>query len=673
MQLLQNGKQQFIDQNGAPLANGSVYFYAPGTTNPMPTYQDPTGAAANTNPVLLDSRGQAVIWGHGTFRQVVKDAAGVTIWDQLTCDANAGITGNMVDQAFVAGTDFTPGTTTQLTLSNAPGTASNLWVDFDGVPQHEPSDFTLSGSVITFTSPIPVGIQNVYTKSGLSVAVGSPSAGSVTDQTVAAGAGISSSKLSFLQGGSGAIKRTVQDRLRETISVKDFGAKGDGTTDDTACIQNAINYAVSVGGVLKFPAGNYLVTGSGLKLDQSGVTDSDLKHVSIQGAGWGASQIYYTGSGTAFTYTGASPSALNSYFTMSDIRFLGTSAINGSIGIQLTLASGVVMRNVASRLFTTGMNGTDVLQSSFYDCLFAVNGGGVNLNYSAYSPPNAISFIDCEFIDNQNYAALVGNPSTVSFIGGAVQGNGLTGSATYRYGIAVIANNGTVGLSGALAAMFNGVYFENNAYKADIWFQAGNNIEGPTAITVIGCTFNRLTSAVNQFVSYNVLVDVNPPNAVKMTLVGNGFAGFGPYVPSSTTPYVFVNDGSNAPVDVVDYGNLYASSVERPVFLGPVKSDHFTVSAAATFDGTQASPTPTYSYNAPQITKTGTGVYRVTFQKAGLLSVYPVDVMVGSGVGYGTVNAMTPSNVTVNTFNASGVLTDFAYVSVKVFGNGLIS
>jgi hypothetical protein len=254
-----------------------------------------------------------------------------------------------------------------------------------------------------------------------------------------------------------------------------------------------------------------------------------------------------------------------------------------------------------------------------------------------------------------------------------VQGNGLTGNATYRYGIAVIANNGAVGLSGALAAMFSGVYFENNAYKADIWFQAGNNIEGPTAITVMGCTFNRLTSAANQFVSYNILVDVNPPNAVKMTLIGNGFAGFGPYVPSSTTPYVYVNDGSNSAVDVVDYGNLYASSVERPVFLGPVKADKFNVSAAVTFDGTQSAPTPAYNYNAPQITKTGTGVYKITFQKAGPLSVYPVDVIVGGGTGYGTMNAMAPGYVIVNTFNQAGVSTDFSYVSVKVFGNGLIS
>jgi hypothetical protein len=62
MQFLPNGKCQFIDQNGAPLVNGSVSFYAPGTTNPLPTYQDSAGTIQNTNPIQLDSRGQAIIW-----------------------------------------------------------------------------------------------------------------------------------------------------------------------------------------------------------------------------------------------------------------------------------------------------------------------------------------------------------------------------------------------------------------------------------------------------------------------------------------------------------------------------------------------------------------------------------------------------------------------------------
>lgn len=80
---LANGKQQFLDQNGAPLSGGFVYHYAPGTTNPITTYQDQAGQAANTNPIELDSRGQAVIWGAGVFRQVVTATDGTLIWDEV--------------------------------------------------------------------------------------------------------------------------------------------------------------------------------------------------------------------------------------------------------------------------------------------------------------------------------------------------------------------------------------------------------------------------------------------------------------------------------------------------------------------------------------------------------------------------------------------------------------
>ena len=61
-------------------------------------------------------------------------------------------------------------------------------------------------------------------------------------------------QLGFLQSGTGAVTRTAQAKMRDVVSVKDFGAVGDGLTNDTAAIQTAINSGYS----LTFPAGTYL-------------------------------------------------------------------------------------------------------------------------------------------------------------------------------------------------------------------------------------------------------------------------------------------------------------------------------------------------------------------------------------------------------------------------------
>ena len=88
----------------------------------------------------------------------------------------------------------------------------------------------------------------------------------------------------FTPAGTGATTRTVESKLRDVVSVKDFGAKGDGTTDDTATI-NAAELALNAagGGSLYFPKGTYIVTGVTKRTgtiwqgDGIGVTNIKLK------------------------------------------------------------------------------------------------------------------------------------------------------------------------------------------------------------------------------------------------------------------------------------------------------------------------------------------------------------------------------------------------------------
>jgi hypothetical protein len=72
-----------------------------------------------------------------------------------------------------------------------------------------------------------------------------------------------SDDIAYTYPATDAVSQTVQDRLAQYVSVKDFGAVGDGVTDDTAAIQAAIDAAPAV----YLPSGVYVIT-SPLYLDR---------------------------------------------------------------------------------------------------------------------------------------------------------------------------------------------------------------------------------------------------------------------------------------------------------------------------------------------------------------------------------------------------------------------
>ena len=79
--LTPTAKMQFFKADGTPLVGGKLYTYTAGTTTPQTTFTDSAGGTANTNPVILDSRGEANIWlGGSTYKFKLTDANDVEIW-----------------------------------------------------------------------------------------------------------------------------------------------------------------------------------------------------------------------------------------------------------------------------------------------------------------------------------------------------------------------------------------------------------------------------------------------------------------------------------------------------------------------------------------------------------------------------------------------------------------
>ncbi len=193
--LLPPGKQQFFDANGKPLGGGSVTFSIPGTTTPKGTWKDSAQTIANTNPVALDISGFAVIYGAGCYREIVKDSAGNTVWDQPTCDTTstsliwAGQSGGTANSQTLIATGFSSqdgqtvsfiagaSNTGPMTLTINGGSPINVLRDTAG------GSFSLSGGEVVAGN----AVQVIYEQSrGAFHLVNNPATGSSPLSTLSA-------------------------------------------------------------------------------------------------------------------------------------------------------------------------------------------------------------------------------------------------------------------------------------------------------------------------------------------------------------------------------------------------------------------------------------------------------------------------------------------------------
>ena len=216
------------------LAGGSVGMYIPSTLTPSQTWQNASQTILNTNPIALDSNGCAVIYGIGTYRQIVYDSLGNAVWDKLTSVApvNPYWAGNAT------------GTSNAIVVTDGSFSAT------DGQIIQFVASFTNTGATTLTVNPLATTAPILVNTSAGPVALvaGSIVAGNVVEV-------VYSTRYSAFITSS-----TIQANNYPVIDVIAYGAVGDGVTINNAALQSAYSAASVAGGMIRFPCGTFKVT-----------------------------------------------------------------------------------------------------------------------------------------------------------------------------------------------------------------------------------------------------------------------------------------------------------------------------------------------------------------------------------------------------------------------------
>ena len=368
-----------------------------------------------------------------------------------------------------------------LVNSYVPAT-NTLHVYVNGVRQSAYAETTATR--VTFTSGLTLGDEVVF----------------ITNQYVQAQSFTAATNVTYTPAGTGAVATTVQEKLRETVSVKDFGAVGDGVADDTAAIQAAIDVSYATGNVVNLTAGDTYLCGD---LDLK----TGVKIVSIGGTSYSAALLdtetvlklkssasaMFTGVGRiddvilqGFVIVGASQAAdcfdLDAMrWKCLDVRIKNFNGIGW--GSATDYWNQIELRGCGAYQCTDGL--INFIDSQIIGGYINANTGrGVKLFTGADS--NVFENVKLEF--NASEGAYIFSSKNNHFIGCTVDRNGrsgykITGDANVNIDNGTVIRNGSALLGDSECANFYINGSSTKTYVSNVRHSSGDNDGGGGDIT----------------------------------------------------------------------------------------------------------------------------------------------------------------------------------------------
>ena len=251
-----------------------------------------------------------------------------------------------------------------LTDTGAIGNGYKLYTYVGGTVSTPQTTYTDSTGTVANSNPIILGSNgrfqsvNVWVTTGVTLklvltdSTGATITGGTIDNVPAVN-NVTATGVSYTSSGTGAVSRTTASKLGDIISVKDFGATGDGSTDDTSTVQAAITYAVIVNAnTVYFPSGNYKIGTAGIQVP----TGIRLLGVGGTNGGGGSALIAASSAVTRIVSLNGVDCGMENFYVLGEATKAVIGVDIGAFAGTLGTPGRIYVKNVTARLCSYGFH-----------------------------------------------------------------------------------------------------------------------------------------------------------------------------------------------------------------------------------------------------------------------------------------------------------------------------